>query len=151
MHILKPLLFQEKASGIIVKSVICSWPISSWIEARKEIWSMPGTPDTPIVACYNYNNDYVGDVSIAKMLAGKAIRPETSNAGNTVCSIGFSPPYKQWFGWSHRAICAFGIGDKLFEEDFGNDHTLFTEHGEKTIETLDEARIAAVNFASSVS
>lgn len=25
-------------------------------------------------------------------------------------SIGFSPERQQWFGWSHRAVCGFGVG-----------------------------------------
>lgn len=56
-----------------------------------------------------------------------------------------------WYGWSHRAIAGFKIGDKIFEEEFGDDNTPFTQHGSKDIKTLDDAKLAAENFSSYVS
>ena len=56
-----------------------------------------------------------------------------------------------WYGWSHRAICGFKIGDKIFEEDFGDDKTKFTEHGSKPIKTLADAQLAAERFSDYVS
>jgi hypothetical protein len=56
-----------------------------------------------------------------------------------------------WYGWSHRAMAGFSVGDKLFEEDFGDDHTIYTQHGTKTITTLAEAKLAAEAFAAYVS
>ena len=56
-----------------------------------------------------------------------------------------------WYGWSHRAICGFKIGDKIFEENFGDEKTKFTEHGSKPIKTLDDAKLAAERFSSYVS
>ena len=32
-----------------------------------------------------------------------------------VASIGFSPQNQKWYGWSHRAIHGFGIGDGMFK------------------------------------
>jgi hypothetical protein len=58
-----------------------------------------------------------------------------------------------WYGWSHRAVCGFKIGDKLFDKNYKNktDTTPFTKHGEKTIKTLDQAKQAAKNFSDYVS
>jgi len=56
-----------------------------------------------------------------------------------------------WYGWSHRAIMGFKIGDKIFEEDFGDDHTPFKKHGSKTIKTLDDAKLSAERFSDYVS
>ena len=56
-----------------------------------------------------------------------------------------------WYGWSHRAIFGFKIGDKLFDENYGDDKTKFSEHGEKTIKTLDDAKLAAERFSDYVS
>lgn len=56
-----------------------------------------------------------------------------------------------WYGWSHRGSCGFKIGDKIFEEDFGDDNTKFTEHGSKTIKTLDDAKLSAERFSDHVS
>ena len=41
-------------------------------------------------------------------------------AGN----VGFSPKDQKWYGWSHRAVTGFKVGDKLFDETF-KDATLY--------------------------
>lgn len=64
--------------------------------------------------------------------------------------IGLDEDKGIWYGWSHRAVFGFKIGDKLFTSDFGDDKTKFSEHGEKTIKTLDDAKQAAKNFADHV-
>ncbi len=56
-----------------------------------------------------------------------------------------------WYGWSHRAVCGFKIGDKIFETNFGNSATPFTKHGSKPIKTLKDAKVAATRFAKYVS
>lgn len=97
---------------------------------------------------------YIGSPKDARVLIVKrGIAPEMANPNHSVCSIGFCEPDQKWYGWSHRGICGFGIGDMLFEEflEGADDHTPFIAHGSKVIETLDEARQAAVNFADYVS
>jgi hypothetical protein len=42
-------------------------------------------------------------------------------------SIGYSSESKKWYGWSHRAICGFKIGDKINI----NDHILIGTDGIK--------------------
>lgn len=93
---------------------------------------------------------YVGDPDLAKYLIEKGIEAEHAAPGGTVCCIGFCPTQQKWYGWSHRAMCGFGVGDRLFVEEYGNDNTLFTQHGPETISTLDMARQAAINFARHV-
>lgn len=56
-----------------------------------------------------------------------------------------------WYGWSHRAIFGFKIGDKIFDKDFGNGQTHFNNHGQKPVKTLDDAKLAAERFAAYVS
>lgn len=94
---------------------------------------------------------YIGDESEAEYLVGWGIEPERIDEESSVCSVGFRAEDRKWFGWSHRAIAGFGIGDKLYEEQFGDDDTLPRQHGSVTIETIEQARQAAVNFARSVS
>ena len=55
-----------------------------------------------------------------------------------------------WYGWSHRAICGFKIGDKIFEEDFGDNYTPFIKHGSKNIKTLQDAQLSAERFSKYV-
>lgn len=66
-------------------------------------------------------------------------------------SIGLDEKKGIWYGWSHRAVFGFKVGDKMFEENFGDDQTNFAEHGSKTIKTLDDAKESARRFAKYVS
>jgi len=72
------------------------------------------------------------------------------NLTNVSTGVGYSEKEKKWYGWSHRAYCAFGIGDKIFDPDFGDDSTPYKKHGEKTIKTDADAKKAAVAFADYV-
>jgi len=60
-------------------------------------------------------------------------------------SIGFSEKEQKWYGWSHRAIQGFGIGDK-FRECYPSG----TKIGRKC-RTLADCKEAAKKFAESVS
>lgn len=121
------------------------------IENWKFDMQKPSEPATRMNSAYNLNGDYIGDVETAKHICDKyGIAPEISQPGNSVCSIGYSEKHGKWFGWSHRAICGFGIGDKIFEEKYGDDETPYVEHGSKPITTLDDAKLAAQRFAESV-
>jgi len=56
-----------------------------------------------------------------------------------------------WYGWSHRAVFGFKIGDKIFEANFGDMNTDFAKHGSKTIKTLADAQLSAERFSADVS
>ncbi len=62
-----------------------------------------------------------------------------------------------WYGWSHRAVNGFKIGDMLFDEKWkpkdgsSTESMKFTDRGGKTIKTLDDAQKAAEKFSSYVS
>lgn len=89
---------------------------------------------------------YIGDEKTAKMLSDKGIAPERARDDYDVCSIGYCEKENKWYGWSHRAIKGFGIGD--FAE------TLSPKKGRESknkIETSEEAKKAAIDFADSVS
>ena len=59
--------------------------------------------------------DYIGDTKMAAMICKRmGISPEIiPNSDHTVCSIGFCEAEQKWYGWSHRAICGFGIGSHV--------------------------------------
>lgn len=137
-------------AGIETKT-LRRWPISTWIEARQEIWTLDGADPTPIICAYTKSGEYVGDLSFAKYLAGRCIHPERNKPEHSVCSIGYSRPDKAWYGWSHRAMVGFHLGDRIFDEAYGNDDTLFTQHGSVVIETLEQARESACRFAEYIS
>jgi hypothetical protein len=98
--------------------------------------------------------EYVGDPKFARMLFVKRglIEVQAQGEGRT-CTIGFNPADQKWYGWSHRASCGFGVGDKLFDENMkgATDETPFVEHGRKPIRDLHDAKLAAARFAESVS
>jgi hypothetical protein len=119
---------------------------------KHEKWT-PSDTDPPVnlVCCYNTDGHYIGDLETAKYICDeKGIKPELRKPGMNVCSVGFCDKDNKWYGWSHRAMVGFKVGDKLFEENFGDDKTPFIEHGKKAITNLDEAREAAARFAESV-
>ena len=106
-----------------------------------------GDGNLEMVNCYSSDTgQWIGDAKTARFLCKKLGIRQIQNH-----SLGFNEGEQKWYGWSHRAICGFGVGDKLFEEDFGNDKTPFIQHGKKTIVTLDEANQAAICFSRYVS
>jgi hypothetical protein len=68
-----------------------------------------------------------------------------------VGSTGLNEEKGIWYGWSHRAIQGFEIGDKIFEANFGGENTDFRQHGKKPVRTLDDAKLAAERFSKYVS
>ncbi len=101
---------------------------------------------------YTPSGDWIGPSKDAVFLvAKKGIMPEKSDPDHCVCSIGYSTKDGKWYGWSHRAICGFKKGDRIFIEEYGNDHTPFVKHGPDPITSMEEAKQAAIAFAESVS
>lgn len=107
---------------------------------------------------------YMGGVDDAKHLCDKrGIRPELAQPEHNVCSIGFQANENRWYGWSHRAIYGFAIGDVVSAGDSTNSSGWTDEYLEEhpdedtrlpvgfTAHTLDDARKMAVAFAESVS
>ena len=80
-----------------------------------------------------------------------------------MCSIGFNKSKKKWYGWSHRALFGFGIGDKVKKGDVcaspGSIPEYIAEHPEEDVslpvgfkaKTLDDAKLMAIAFADGVS
>ncbi len=92
-----------------------------------------------MVNCYSSDTgEWIGGAKEARFLCNKmGLRfIQKAHPDHSACSIGINPQEQKWYGWSHRAICGFGIGDKLFEESYGDERTLFTEHGHLTITTI---------------
>lgn len=57
----------------------------------------------------NHDDISIGDTKTAYRLVKKfGIKKfEKRTKDSNVCSIGFNPHRKKWFGWSHRAICGY--------------------------------------------
>ena len=124
---------------------------------RDEIIKDPEGNPFKMTNCYSLHSGcYIGDTKDAVFLCEterlKKLQP--AREGGTACNIGFDQMRGKWYGWSHRAVCAFGIGDMIFDEDYkgpDGDDTPFIKHGTEEIKTMAEARQAAINFARYVS
>ena len=63
-------------------------------------------------------------------------------------SIGFSEKEQKWYGFSHRAICGFKVGDKC-KGDLGLGDGYTFKEGD-VLKTLDDCKQRALDFAKSV-
>lgn len=76
-----------------------------------------GGPPLVMKTAYTPEGYYIGTSKWAHLLIVKrGIRPEIL-PGHRVCCTGFSEKNQKWYGWSHRAICGFGIGDEVTSAD----------------------------------
>ena len=114
-----------------------------FLTEKVKVFGDDSCPPVVLQSVYNSDDDYIGSVEDAQRILAKGIKPEIASPDDKVCSIGFSEKLKKYFGWSHRAIQGFGVGDKT--------RRMFSEDEEKTIQSLDEAKQAAIEFAEDVS
>lgn len=90
---------------------------------------------------------------MAEVLAKKygITQREKRTPTSQVCSIGYSERKKKHFGWSHRAIAGFGIGDGFFPEPPDGPEAVHwdppKEKDRVKIKTMDQAKQSAKNFA----
>lgn len=108
---------------------------------------------------------YIGDPKMANKLWRKfgIEKFETADSSHKVASIGFSPRDQKWYGWSHRAIYGFTIGDIVKEGDCCTSSGFVKEYAEQhpemdkslpvgfKAETMADAKRMAIAFAASVS
>ncbi len=73
------------------------------------------------------------------------IKGEKRTDTSQVNTYGKSQADGKWYGWSHRAVNGFAIGDVVKPTDAGSNDK------EYTIKTDDQARQAAIDFAAEVS
>ncbi len=115
-------------------------------------------------SAYTPDGHYIGNSKAANFLCkNKGIKPQLRTPESQVCSIGFNENEQKWYGWSHRAIFGYGIGD-ILEEDSSATTSGWTDeyleqHPEEdislpvgfTAKTLNDAKKMAMAFAESVS
>lgn len=128
----------------------------------------PEEPWTVMHHAYTPSGDWIGEPRLAyRLCVLQGIAPEVSpafpNDGDRICSIGFSEREQKWYGWSHRAIYGFSIGDVVKKGDCtsmsGWTDEWLEEHPEQDVSlpvgftagTLEDAKKMAIAFAESVS
>lgn len=154
----KPEKWERDSKGKRVKRLHSIRRFKAGYELRKVEYANAqygGTGTMMHTLAYTPEGNYIGNSKEAHYLCVKRGLSEIqlSDKENSVCSIGFDAVKKRWAGWSHRAICSFGIGDMLFKERFkgATDKTPFLKHGTVKIKTMAQAKLAAKRFANSVS
>ena len=65
----------------------------------------------PIKYALSLSGDYIGDPKTAYRLVNRfgICAFKKTEPTHNVCSIGYSPKKKLWYGWSHRAIHGFKL------------------------------------------
>jgi len=119
---------------------------------------------TLMVSVYTEQGDYIGsfDNMTMGLLSKYGILPEKSDPKNNVCSIGKSFQDGKWYGWSHRAIFGFEIGDIVKEGDCcatsGYTDDYLKDHPDPYVlpvgfeaKTEEDCKRMAIAFAESVS
>jgi len=115
---------------------------------------------------------YIGcSVWAHRLIVRRGIKPEPREPGcpeanygrGRTCSIGFCEEEQKWYGWSHRAMYGFGIGDAVAEGDIcatsGWTDEFLAKHPVCDLsvpvgfeaKTLDDARLMAIAYAAAVS
>lgn len=141
----------------------------AYYELRTEEVTWPDGTQYTSETAYNHEGDYIGDKKFAEFLAERDIRPEVPpkpatrpRTKDTPCSIGFSQKDGKWYGWSHRAIFGFKVGDVAKQGDCvcssGWTEECLIEHPDwdvrikpgTRVDTLEDARRFAIAFADSV-
>ena len=161
------LVIEMKRNGIEIdfKSVYDDAKII-WVRVYKKagyILRREATFGITLTVAYNLKGEYIGDSRWAYRLWHRwGIRPE-KRPGSKVCSIGYSEKDGKWYGWSHRAIHGFTVGDVAKEGDCvttsGYTDEYLADHPEDdvslpvgfTARTMDDAKTMAIAFADSVS
>lgn len=99
--------------------------LRSWVNQKTGFkhkvirWTFNGNPEDAVDVenVYNIRDEYIGDKDIADMLHKRGISPQIAQPGHNVCSIGFCHREQKWYGWSHRAIYGYGIGNSVRKGD----------------------------------
>ncbi len=107
---------REELSQTNFKAVAMSEPMDE--DMQKLIDIITSKEHVIVKSAYTPNGNYIGDQKTAHyLIVKKGIKPEKENPTHNVCSIGFCEKEQKWYGWSHRAICGFGIGSEVKEGD----------------------------------
>lgn len=138
--------------------------------------TMDDCPDVIMKSAYTPDGAYIGNSVWAHRLFNKygvvpevsphSIRqmddPNDANGGKgPTCSIGFCEKEEKWYGWSHRAMYGFGIGDTVKDGDCcassGWTDEYLKMHNDDFVlpvgfeaKTIKDAKRMGIAFASSV-
>lgn len=131
----------------------------------KVVWEPLGdTGDDWQVVYSKVDGGHIGTPEDAYRLQQRGLTSiQKAHPKDKVCSIGYSALQEKWYGWSHRAMFGFGIGDIVKEGDCcassGWTEEYLAEHPEEDrrlpvgfkANSMVDAMKMAIAFAESVS
>ena len=82
--------------------------------------------------------------NLQDFLKGHGIVKDSQNK-----NIGFSEKEQKWYGWSHRAIYGFAVGDVCKQGDVGVGNGYNFKDGDK-LKTLNDCKQRAIDFADAI-
>ncbi len=132
-------------------TIVERYPLPTDAKALRSLWE--GLPDRDHLVNIHvtslYDGSYIESIDVANKLLNKGLSKiqKALDSEQAVAQIGFCEADQKWYGWSHRAMCGFGRGDRIFDKDYGDETTIFVLHGSKVIQTFEDAKLAASNFA----
>ena len=148
----------------MIKKTLSARIYKAGYEVRTEEYGVRDEKSLIVESAYTLDGKYIGNPKTAHLLCVKnGIKPELASETDCTCSIGFSEQKQKWFGWSHRAIYGFGIGDAIKAGDCtalsGWTDDYLAEHPEADVslpvgfvaKDMDDAKRMAIAFADSVS
>ena len=103
-----------------VKEVLGVRHYKAGYEVREELidGSECGGEDMIRKFSYTLDGHYIGNSKRGYRLCKKrGIKPELAHPDNNICSIGFCESEQRWYGWSHRMISGFKVGDSVTKGD----------------------------------
>lgn len=89
-----------------------------YLRRGKVCWGENSEVSFMHVSAYNDAGVYIGDRDFARRLDRMGILPLKRNPDSKVCSIGKSMKDDKWYGWSHRGICGFKVGDIITKDGY---------------------------------
>lgn len=113
----------------------------------------PEQEETEIEYAVALDGGIIGEEETALYLtARRGIVPQKAAPDHRSTSIGYCRRQQLWFGWNDKQLVGFGVGDRLFDPNWphATESTPPEMRGEVVIETLEQAKQAACNFARTV-
>jgi len=137
--IVKPIMMKEKRDCIELWAEHWLEPRAKrprLIEAYRNIWG----------ELVDFRNPHEKTPFLIQYIESKNIIPEKIRPEDFKCTIGKGLDGR-WYGWARQSITSFGPKDFIFEEDFGDEETKFTQHGTVEITCDAQAKQSAILFS----
>jgi hypothetical protein len=120
-------------SKVVGKKV---WSTSERCEYRQnyEEWTFENGDTELLDCCYTFGGDMIGIPTMAIEICHKRkIVPQPIDDADigtgTLCAIGKSNDDGKWYGWSHRCILGFEVGDSVYPGHDAFHPTTWTDYG----------------------